>query len=43
MRRDDYANVMADQHLSDRKTCKIVSKEEAQTYLVEATSAVSGG
>ena len=37
---DDYVKAtMADHHLSDRKTKEIISKEEAQYYLVEDDSA----
>ena len=38
--RDDWIKNMTDQHLSNRKTYGIFSKEEAQQCLVEATSSL---
>ena len=37
--RDEYIKDMADKNFSYRNTCKIISKEEAQEHLVEATNA----
>ena len=34
---DECVKVIADKHFPYRKTCEIISKEEAQEYLVEAT------
>ena len=41
--KDYHAKAMADKHLVDRKTFEIVSKEKAQSCLVENTSAFSRG